>query len=305
MQGTFAQADRDASRGVAFAQICTFDRRRAPMDGWAVRGCRFDTASGRHASSLMPECAAHCFAAVTARRVAARAALSEWTRHAISLLPTCAARCFAAVTACVAAHAALSEWTVGQLVPLPWHGLSAARRLVANACVARCSLLRRHDAWLLAASAWHVASSLPSRASLIASLLRRHVVWVMTPLRRMDGWAARGCRFGTASARYAVSSLPTCVAHRFAAVTARRVAAHAALTEWTVGQLVPLPWHGLSAARRFVANACVARCFAGAALSGGSFARGRAVQRCVVFKQPRSLQLFVEGHRPHKADSGA
>ena len=184
MQGTFAQADRDASRGVAFAQICTFDRRRAPMDGWAVRGCRFDTASGRHASSLMPDCAAHCFAAVTARRVAARAALSEWTRHA-------------------------------------------------------------------------------------------------------------------------VSSLPTCVAHRFAAVTARRVAAHAALTEWTVGQLVPLPWHGLSAARRFVANACVARCFAGAALSGGSFARGRAVQRCVVFKQPRSLQLFVEGHRPHKADSGA
>ena len=151
LQGTFAQADRDASRGVAFAQICTFDRRRAPMDGWAVRGCRFDTASGRHASSLLPACAAHCFAAVTARRVAARAAL----------------------------------------------------------------------------------------------------------------------------------------------------------TEWTVGQLVPLPWHGLSAARRFVANACVARCFAGAALSGGSFARGRAVQRCVVFKQPRSLQLFVEGHRPHKADSGA
>jgi len=34
-------------------------------------------------------------------------------------------------------------------------------------------------------------------------------------------------------------------------------------------------------------------------------ARGRAVQRCVVFKQLRSLQLFVEGHRPHKADSGA
>ena len=202
MQGTFAQADRDASRGVAFAQICTFDRRRAPMDGWAVRGCRFDTASGRHASSLLPACAAHCFAAVTARRVAARAALSEWTRHAISLLPTCAARCFAAVTARrVAAHAALSEWTVGQLVPLPWHGLSAARRLVANACVARCSLLRRHDAWLLAASAWHVASSLPSRASLIASLLRRHIVWVMTPLRRMDGWAARGCRFGTALTR--------------------------------------------------------------------------------------------------------